>query len=381
MRPEETTRERLLPLSTDLALRRRFMVMKEAIPGNLRFGMLLEELDWLAWDTAMAYARRSHAEPRVVTAALDEIVVRHVADVERDVRCLARINHVGRTSMEVGIRVESSPGGENLASCYFTMVARDGDGAGARNVAVPPLELADDTARLRAAHAEERRALRRREEAVADEPPTAEEFRLLQRQHRAQTEPGFEGARAGALVAESWERTYPEQENRSRVVFGGYIMRRAFELSAICAEKLATHRPVIAAVNRINFFHPVEIGDKLNVTSRVVYTEGPAICVEAEIQRVSRDRTRRALSNSCLFTFLNVDPRAHPARGAGRLPDRLAGGRALAGGAPEPRQPPRADAPGLLRWRALVVPVAPFAPPAAPIVPIVLVTTIASSPR
>jgi acyl-CoA hydrolase len=306
VRPEETTREKLLPLSADLDLRRRFMVLKEPIPGNLRFGMLLEELDWLAWETAIDYARRSHAEPRAVTAALDEIVVRHVADVTRDVRCLARINYVGRTSMEVGIRVESSPGADHLASCYFTMVARDGDGPEARNLPVPALEIADATARLRAEHAEERRAMRRREEAVAEEPPTAEEFRLLQEHHRAQVQPGFEGALARTLVAENWERTYPEQENRSRVVFGGYIMRRAFELSAICAEKIATHRSVIAAVNRINFFHPVEIGDKLNVTSRVVYTEGAAICVEAEIHRVSRDRSRRALSNSCLFTFLNV---------------------------------------------------------------------------
>jgi acyl-CoA hydrolase len=307
LRPEETTQEKLLPLSTELDLRRRFMVVKEPIPGNIRFGMLLEELDWLAWQTAIAYARRAHAEPRAVTAALDEIVIRRVADVTRDVRFRARINYVGRTSMEVGIRVESSPGGEHLASCYFTMVARDGDGPDARNIAVPPLEIVDDLGKLRAAHAEERRALRRREEAVAEDPPTAEEFRLLQQHHRAQAEPGFTGALARTLVAESWERTYPEQENRSQVVFGGYIMRRAFELSAICAEKIATHRSVLAAVNRINFFHPVQIGDKLNVTSRVVYTEGPAICVEAEIQRVSRDRSRRALSNSCLFTFLNVD--------------------------------------------------------------------------
>jgi acyl-CoA hydrolase len=312
LRPEETTREKLLPLSTELDLRRRFMVLKEPIPGNLRFGMLLEELDWLAWETAVAYARRSHSAPRAVTAALDEIVVRHVADVTRDVRCLARINYVGRTSMEVGIRVESSPGAEHLASCYFTMVARDGDGPDARNLPVPPLELADDVARLRAAHAEERRALRRREEAVAEAPPTAEEFRLLLEHHRAQAAPGFTGALARTLLVENWERTYPEQENRSQVVFGGYIMRRAFELSAICAEKVATHRAVLAAVNRINFFHPVEIGDKLNVTSRVVYTEGHAICVEAEIHRVSRDRTRSALSNSCLFTFLNVDPGLAP---------------------------------------------------------------------
>jgi len=312
MHPAETTREKLLPLSTDPALRRRFMVVREPIPGNFRFGMLLEELDWLAWETAIAYARQAHAEPRAVTAALDEIVVRRIADVNQDIRCGARINYVGRTSMEVGIRVESAPAGDHLASCYFTMVARDGDGPEAKNLPVPPLELPDEVARGRAARAEERRALRRREETVADEPPTPEEFRLLLEHHRAQAEPGFAGALARTLVAENWERTYPEQENRSQVVFGGYIMRRAFELSAICAEKLATHRPVLAAVNRINFFNPVQIGDKLNVTGRVVYTEGAAICVEAEIHRVSRDRARRALSNSCLFTFLNVDPALVP---------------------------------------------------------------------
>ena len=92
------------------------------------------------------------------------------------------------------------------------------------------------------------------------------------------------------------------------MIFGGYIMRRAYELSSICAERIAPHRAVIAAVNRINFFHPVRIGDKLHFTSRVAYTQGPVICVEAAIERLSRDRTVRALSNSCLFTFVNVAP-------------------------------------------------------------------------
>jgi acyl-CoA hydrolase len=312
MRPEETTREKLIPLSTDLALRRRFMVVSEAIPGNLRFGFLLEVLDRLAADTALDYVRRTHPDPRVVTAALDEIVVRHIGEVTRDIKCVARINLVGRTSMEVGIRVETEPGGEHLASCYFTMVARDGDAPDAKNVAIPPLEISGKDSLGRARRAEERRALRRREEAVAEEPPTPEEFRLLQERHRAQTEPGFAGPLAGSLVTETWERTYPDQENESKIIFGGYIMRRAYELSSICAEKIAAFRPILAAVNRVNFFHPVQIGDKLHMTSRVVYTEGAAMCVEAEIHRVSRDRTRRALSNSCLFTFLNVDPSLTP---------------------------------------------------------------------
>jgi acyl-CoA hydrolase len=46
----------------------------------------------------------------------------------------------------------------------------------------------------------------------------------------------------------------------------------------------------------------------------VVYTEDSFVCVEAGIERISRDRTAKALSNSCLFTFVNVngDLRHHP---------------------------------------------------------------------
>jgi acyl-CoA hydrolase len=49
------------------------------------------------------------------------------------------------------------------------------------------------------------------------------------------------------------------------------------------------------------------MGDTLHFTSRVVYTSDSFICVEAGIERISRDRTVKALSNSCLFTFANVD--------------------------------------------------------------------------
>jgi len=39
----------------------------------------------------------------------------------------------------------------------------------------------------------------------------------------------------------------------------------------------------------------------------VVYTSGSFVCVEASIERTSRDRTTRALSNSCFFTFVSAD--------------------------------------------------------------------------
>ena len=48
MRPQDTSRDQLLPLSTDLEMRRRFMVVNEPLPGNMRFGLMLEVLDKLA---------------------------------------------------------------------------------------------------------------------------------------------------------------------------------------------------------------------------------------------------------------------------------------------------------------------------------------------
>src|SRR5512145_1220805 len=116
--PLETSAYHTLPIGSDPVLRRRFMVIDEDIPGNFRFGLLLEELDIMAEQTALAYVRRFHPEGRVVTAAIDNILVRHVADVTRDIVFHARINHVGRSSLEVGIRVEHA--GDpvtHIASC------------------------------------------------------------------------------------------------------------------------------------------------------------------------------------------------------------------------------------------------------------------------
>lgn len=307
--PRDTSLDRTLPLGSDPALRRRFMVVDEPdLRGNLRFGLLLEILDTVAEETSLRYVNRFYPGARVVTAAIDNILVRHAADVTRDIVFHARINHVGRSSVEVGIRVEQ-PGEpmNHIASCYFTMVARSGVGDSAVSLALPPLEYLDDTERRRERKAVARREEYRSEQALVIEPPSREEYEILASLHRAQEEPGFQGLLTGRLAADAWERMYPEQENVPQKIFGGYLIRRAYELSSICSELVAPDRSIIAAVNRINFFHPVRMGDKLHYTSRVVAIDGSFVCVEASIERISRDRTSKALSNSCLFTFVNVD--------------------------------------------------------------------------
>jgi acyl-CoA hydrolase len=313
LRPAQTAVARRLRLGTDPALRRRFLLSNEPVRSNLRVGRLLEVLDQLAEDTAQRYVRRWYPTARVVTAAMDSMRVVGVPDETRDMVLKARINYVGTTSLEVGIRIvqpNAEPGKEALhvASCYFTMVARvTEEGGQERSVPLPKLLL--DTARdlRRANRAQSRREAYRLQVQAAEEPPTREEHQLLRRLHEAQERIDGDIVLASTLVVSGWERTHLEHENVPQRIFGGYVAHRAYMYSHIASEMVASHRSLLVSVDRINFYHPVRIGDKLHFVSRVAYTGACSITVETSITRVSRDRKSTALSNLCTFTFVNVD--------------------------------------------------------------------------
>jgi len=309
LRPVETSVVRRLRFSTDAALRRRFQLTDEPVRSNLRAGLLLEVLDKLAEDTALRYVRHWYPQARVVTAAMDSMRVRNVPDGDRDMVLRARVNLVGRTSMEVGVRIEQPDCAvPHIASCYFTMVGRMRDEQGEEHsVPLPALDGSSRVDQARAERARHRRETYRQHVSAADEPPSREEYDSLRRLHAAQEEPGFAGLLAARLVAEGWERTYPEQENVPQKIFGGYVAHRALMYAHICSEMVASDRALLVSVDRIIFYHPVRMGDKLHFVSRVVYTGNTSIAVETAITRISRDRTSTALSNVCTFTFANVD--------------------------------------------------------------------------
>jgi len=299
-RPIETSLTRTLPFSTDAGLRRSFQLTDEPLRANFRFGLLLEVLDKIAEETALAFVADTLAYARFVTAAIDSIRIRNAPDINRDMHLLARVNYVGRTSLEIGVRVEQ-PGEHphHVASCYFTMVAP--------GVELPPLRYEDEYEQRRERRAIARRTRYRNEQNEAIEPPTPDEFALLAALHAAQDHRDFAGPLLSELTTSGYDLTYPEHENVPKKIFGGYVIHRAFMYASICAELIAPDRPTIVAVNRINFHHPVRIADKLHFQSRVTYTGTSSVCVETDIVRISRDRTSTSLCNTCVFTFANVD--------------------------------------------------------------------------
>jgi acyl-CoA hydrolase len=115
-------------------------------------------------DEAAGAAAVKHSRCRVVTAGVDRMAFLTPVHVGELVTFSASVNAAWRTSMEVGVRVdtENPRTGErrHANSAYLTMVAVDEQG---RPVEVPPLVAETDEQRGREAEAQVRRRNRLKE--------------------------------------------------------------------------------------------------------------------------------------------------------------------------------------------------------------------------
>lgn len=135
----------------------RTMLPSDANPyGNVHGGEVMKLID-----AAAGAAATRHARARVVTARIDELSFLAPVYVGHLVTAKASVNHVGRTSMEIGVRVEAEDmltgNVVHVASAYLVFVATDDRG---RAVPLPPLVAETDDERRRMKAAESRRALR-----------------------------------------------------------------------------------------------------------------------------------------------------------------------------------------------------------------------------
>jgi len=154
-RPEAVTPGRLV--SESRATMTELMTPQHANTlGNVFGGVVMALMDRVA-----AVAAQRHARQPVVTVAVDSLTFLEPIHVGELVSAFASVNYVGRTSMEVGVRIEA----ENLLtgvkrhtnSSYLTFVAVDGAGRPAR---VSPVIPKTEVEKRRHGAAERRRKLR-----------------------------------------------------------------------------------------------------------------------------------------------------------------------------------------------------------------------------
>lgn len=130
--------------------------MDANLAGNVHGGVIMKLID----NTAGIVGVR-HTNGNAVTASIDRIDFHSPVFVGDLLRVSASINYVGRTSMEIGVRVEAENfvSGEvrHTGSAYLTFVSLDEK---FKPKEIPPIILETEDEKRRSCEAQERKKLR-----------------------------------------------------------------------------------------------------------------------------------------------------------------------------------------------------------------------------
>jgi acyl-CoA hydrolase len=125
--------------------------------NHVHGGYLMLLMDRVAYACAARYCQKD-----VVTISVDQVVFKEPIFVGELVTLLAHVNYVGKTSMEIGIKItaENLKTGEirHTNSCYINMVAIDEND---KPTAVPELIIDTDACKRRFREAKLRRQISR----------------------------------------------------------------------------------------------------------------------------------------------------------------------------------------------------------------------------
>ncbi|GAB5472769.1 MAG: acyl-CoA thioesterase [Maribacter sp.] len=146
--------------------------------GKVHGGYILNLMDQIAFACAS-----KHSQRYCVTASVNRVDFLQPVEVGELVTLKASINYTGRTSMVVGVRVESqnitSGKKKHCNSSYFTMVAKDEDG---KSTPVPGLIIENKQGLRRFSRSKNRKEEAFRRDTKFDQTkfePNEEEVELL----------------------------------------------------------------------------------------------------------------------------------------------------------------------------------------------------------
>ncbi|CAM6083382.1 unnamed protein product [Calypogeia fissa] len=291
--------------------------------SGIRIGKLLEDLDALAGTIAVKHCADNDYTTRplmLVTASVDKINLLKPITITDDITVAGAVAWVGRSSMEIRMEVtQVSPDDESEEDqvalvANFTFVARDTATKKAAQInRLQPMtegekklfrvgeatdtkrkqQRADGTEVSKAAKAlldDQRLKDLMTEGRVLREMPTlADRNTILMKDTKLEN----------AIICQ------PQQRNMHGRIFGGFLMRRAYELAYSTCYVFCGTKPVFLEVDHVDFLRPVDVGDLLRFKSCVLYTETKTQLIHIEVTaHVTQPELRSSeVSNTFYFTF------------------------------------------------------------------------------
>ncbi|EEC02415.1 acyl-CoA thioesterase, putative, partial [Ixodes scapularis] len=331
--------ECIIPLATSLQVQKSHI----SASGIVRFGRILEDMDvfavWLCY-RHLQYPGMSFGVPmpvNVVTALVDNI---HSESIEFpthfDIKLRGHISWVGRTSLESTMEV--------LLYIFFcTTCLAEFCHSSNGDATLRPFN--DQVARYsqflfcdprfsslmpggREVVESRRKAFQ--EQSILKVPPNREERMLLHKLFQENFDPETYILKSdecphGAIWMHDAKLTnviicQPEFENLYNKVFGGFLMRSAYELAWSTAYLLSGRRPRPYHTDDIWFRKPVEVGSLLHYEAQVVYTRENFMQLNVNATVINPNTGSNIITNVFHFTFQldgegpapRVTPKSYP---------------------------------------------------------------------
>lgn len=256
-------------------------------PDQVYGGRMME---WIA--TAGTLAASRVARGPVAVGAMDDIDFLHPVRVGHIAILRARVEHVGRTSLEVGVRVyaEDPATGERQVtlSSHLAFVAID--------EAVRPRPVA---ARIVPADAGERAVVE-----AAQARREARRARLVSRAERARE---VADETAGLRWRHEQSRfVFPEDALHGTLMFAGRLLLTVDAVAALLAVRYARAPLATASMDALEFYAPIRVGDVL--TLRSALTRVGRRSMEVEIQVLAEEPFTGTVRHTCTayLTFVKL---------------------------------------------------------------------------
>ncbi|XP_022340976.1 acyl-coenzyme A thioesterase 9, mitochondrial-like isoform X2 [Crassostrea virginica] len=313
--------ELIIPLS-DVGSRQKYL--NPSMKG-IRFGRILEDLD-----TFSVYASYKHtfvdrskkAAISIVTALVDRIEKQDEIAIDVDIIMSGNVTWAGRSSMEVTTKLQQKldSGTKTILVARFLMVARN-----------PQTKKAAVVCALKPQNPEEEQIfqmgeeskLRRQEETKRDllkTHPSEAERELIHEKFLQTLDPNFHTFRQQVkpdntvwmedTTLKNLHICFPESRNLYNKIFGGYLMRKAYELAWANTAMYCSSRNVsLLIVDDIAFLKSVEIRSLLLMSSQVVYTQDKDIQIHVHAEVIDPDMGSQSTSNNFHFTFRCHEPK------------------------------------------------------------------------
>uniref|UniRef100_A0A674D2Q6 Acyl-CoA thioesterase 9 n=1 Tax=Salmo trutta TaxID=8032 RepID=A0A674D2Q6_SALTR len=289
-----------LPLGTDPTLREKYL--------NYHKGLAVS---WRIW-TALQRSPLS-----IVTALVDKIDMRkQVIHPDCDIKFTGHVTWVGKTSIEAKMHMSQYHDGAYtpVLDATFVMVARDPENKRAAFVNPLKPEGPEEEELFQQGEINKMRRIELSTASLLKVAPTAEERKIVHSLFLNTLDTKTVSFRSRVLPPNSvWmedakvkglEICHPQERNIFNRIFGGFLMRKAYELGWANACAYGGCRPNLIAVDDILFQKPVEIGSLLLLSSQVCYTEGNYIQVRVHTEVLDPLTRHHNTTNVFHFTFV-----------------------------------------------------------------------------